>query len=234
MRSPTERDLALVYAGEGAGPESTRLLLDALPAAIPAIARAEQISADELLAGGWERQCRVLVFPGGADLPWCRDLNGAGVARIRQFVSNGGTYFGVCAGAYFGSAELSFTADDGSQIAGRRELGFFPGRAVGPLRELASSFDPDDRATGALIPISLQPAEVTLRAFYWGGPEFVVETGLGPSSGGWRVLARYPTGKIAAVRCGHGEGRAVLCGVHPEMAPDPDRLELLRHLLAGC
>lgn len=32
----------------------------------------------DLLAGSWRRRCVLLVMPGGADLPYCRDLNGAG------------------------------------------------------------------------------------------------------------------------------------------------------------
>ena len=32
----------------------------------------------DLLAGSWRRRCLMLVMPGGADLPYCRHLNGAG------------------------------------------------------------------------------------------------------------------------------------------------------------
>jgi Biotin-protein ligase, N terminal len=32
----------------------------------------------DLLAGSWRRRCVLLVMPGGADLPYCRHLNGAG------------------------------------------------------------------------------------------------------------------------------------------------------------
>ena len=32
----------------------------------------------DLLAGSWRRRCLLLVMPGGADLPYCRYLNGAG------------------------------------------------------------------------------------------------------------------------------------------------------------
>ena len=37
----------------------------------------------ELLAGGWQDGCLLLVMPGGADLPYCKHLNGRGNALIR-------------------------------------------------------------------------------------------------------------------------------------------------------
>ena len=37
----------------------------------------------ELLAGGWQDGCLLLVLPGGADLPYCKHLNGRGNTLIR-------------------------------------------------------------------------------------------------------------------------------------------------------
>lgn len=36
-----------------------------------------------LLSGSWQSSCAMLCMPGGADLPYCRDLNGKGNALIR-------------------------------------------------------------------------------------------------------------------------------------------------------
>lgn len=36
----------------------------------------------------------------------------------------------------------------------------------------------------------------------------------------WAPLATYEDGRIAAVCCCFGQGRAVLCGSHPELLPD--------------
>ena len=41
------------------------------------------LDAAELLAGGWQPGCLLLVMPGGADLPYCRHLDGRGNALIR-------------------------------------------------------------------------------------------------------------------------------------------------------
>ena len=35
------------------------------------------------MAGGWTDGCLLLVMPGGADLPYCRQLNGPGTASIQ-------------------------------------------------------------------------------------------------------------------------------------------------------
>lgn len=48
-----------------------------------------------------------------------------------------------------------------------------------------------------------------------GGPAFE-----GDASSTWAPLAWYEGGRIAAVRCQVGQGRAVLCGSHPELLPD--------------
>jgi hypothetical protein len=37
----------------------------------------------DLLEGGWREGCLLLVMPGGADLPYCKHLNGRGNALIR-------------------------------------------------------------------------------------------------------------------------------------------------------
>jgi Biotin-protein ligase, N terminal len=40
------------------------------------------LGTTELLSGHWRRRCLLLVMPGGADLPYCRDLNGVGNEHI--------------------------------------------------------------------------------------------------------------------------------------------------------
>ena len=127
----------------------------------------------ELLEGGWREGCLLLVMPGGADLPYCRHLNGRGNSLIRggpvmirtpalsslldalhpqglqsqappqlgrlfcslhtccrvpshppaclpaclpgaaclpptEFVEGGGSYMGLCAGAYYASSHVQF------------------------------------------------------------------------------------------------------------------------------
>jgi hypothetical protein len=41
------------------------------------------LDTTELLEGGWREGCLLLVMPGGADLPYCKHLNGRGNCLIR-------------------------------------------------------------------------------------------------------------------------------------------------------
>ena len=59
---------------------------------------------------------------------YCSILNGAGNRKIEQFVQQGGTYIGFCAGGYYGSSKCEFEVGDKYlQVIGDRELAFFPG-----------------------------------------------------------------------------------------------------------
>ncbi|MEW5299670.1 MAG: hypothetical protein WDW36_002662 [Sanguina aurantia] len=70
-------------------------------------------------------------MPGGADLPYCRLLNGQGNNMITEYVKGGGSYLGLCAGAYYGCSSVEFEPGSSMEVSGDRELAFFPGVAVG-------------------------------------------------------------------------------------------------------
>ncbi len=56
---------------------------------------------------GWMSKCDKFVIPGGADCPYDRKLKGIGCSNIREFVRNGGTYIGICAGGCIAPGEHS-------------------------------------------------------------------------------------------------------------------------------
>lgn len=83
-RARPGRRRVLVYRGEGAGWRSVQSTLGSLRRLLRADAfDVATLSARELLAGGWQRGAALLVMPGGADLPYCKHLNGSGNALIR-------------------------------------------------------------------------------------------------------------------------------------------------------
>lgn len=88
----------------------------------------------------WEETTQLLVIPGGADVPYHNVLHGLGTARIDNYVREGGCYLGICAGAYFGCARFEFLEPTGSLFVAKRDLGFFPGAANGPVYESAFSY----------------------------------------------------------------------------------------------
>jgi len=77
-----------------------------------------------ILKEPWTASCALLVFPGGADMGYCRSLNGEGNRRIEQYVRRGGAYLGLCAGGYYGSSRCEFEVGNGAlEVVGPRELG---------------------------------------------------------------------------------------------------------------
>lgn len=54
------------------------------------------VTGEMVIGEPWTASCALFVMPGGADLPYCRTLNGEGNRRIKQFVQRGGSYLGLC------------------------------------------------------------------------------------------------------------------------------------------
>lgn len=207
-----------VYADDGADPFCAACLLRALH---EVHGHAEMIDAPALLAGGWQETCEALAFPGGADRPYARKLDGAGNRLIRDYVEAGGRYLGVCAGAYYACRRIDFTGAD-LAVKQERELAFFPGTAVGSLADLAAPYRLQD--LGCAAAVDLETSDRPATALYWGGCRFEAD----PDSLDVGVLARYaalgPEENAAAVRATVGRGAAVLVGVHAEVrAEDFDR-----------
>jgi type 1 glutamine amidotransferase len=50
----------------------------------------------------------VLVFPGGTGSGQAKGIGEAGAKNVREFVSNGGGYVGICAGAYLACSNFSW------------------------------------------------------------------------------------------------------------------------------
>jgi glutamine amidotransferase-like uncharacterized protein len=168
------------------------------------------------IANGALWDADLFVMPGGADLYYCEKLDGAGNAAIRQWVRDGGRYLGICAGAYYACATITWAAGTAQEITGPRELGFFPGAATGPVYDFIEDGD-IGKSWDGVAPLAVDGR--TRHEFYAGGPVF----GDAEKYDGVRVLARYatlPGAPAAAVACAVGRGRAVLCGPHPEYGLD--------------
>ncbi|XP_070198803.1 uncharacterized protein TC_0305-like [Littorina saxatilis] len=57
----------------------------------------------------WKENCAALVIGGGTASEFARALGHEGTQHIRDYVTtNGGTYFGICAGAYFACHTVHF------------------------------------------------------------------------------------------------------------------------------
>jgi biotin--protein ligase len=189
------------------------------------------ITESVLLKEPWAPTCALLVFPGGADLGYCRVLNGVGNRIISTYVRYaGGRYLGFCAGGYYGSRRCEFEVGSekrGMEVIGSRELGFYPGTCRGGAFK-GFEYGCENGARAAKIDVRREafdevaevPAQCT--SYYNGGGVFVDAEKMADQ--GVEVLADYgdqldvESGlrKAAVVYCKVGAGAAVLTGPHPE------------------
>lgn len=188
------------------------------------------IEGKAIIEEPWSSSCALLVFPGGADLGYCRTLNGEGNRKISQYVERGGTYLGFCAGAYYGSQRCEFEKGNKSlEVIGDRELAFYPGICRG----LAfPGFVYHSEAGAKAVELKVSKTKLTkgslpgvFRSYYNGGGVFVDAPKF--QDKGVEILASYTEdlkvdsgeGAAAVVYCKVGQGAAVLSCPHPEFVP---------------
>ncbi|KAF4289715.1 hypothetical protein CNMCM8686_002145 [Aspergillus fumigatus] len=215
--------------GNGSTVESVRHCLYTLRRLLAPHYAVIPVTADMLIKEPWTLTCALLVIPGGADLGYCRSLNGTGNRRIEQFVKRGGAYLGFCAGGYYGSKRCEFEVGDKTmEVVGDRELAFFPGICRGGAFP-GFVYHSEVGARAADLKVSkdvLQDGVVPegFKCYYNGGGVFVDAPLY--ADRGVEVLASYTeelnvdpgAGAAAVVYCKVGEGAAILTGPHPEFA----------------
>jgi biotin--protein ligase len=167
-------------------------------------------------------------MPGGADLPYCRVLNGKGNQRIKQFISNGGRYIGLCAGGYYGSARCEFMEGHPvMEVTGDRELKLFPGTCRG-LAFKGFIYQSEAKAKAVNLAVNqtafkgIKDVPESFKSYYHGGGVFVDAPTF--EDQGVEVLASYSEpldcesgeGSAAIVYRKIGEGAVLLTGPHPE------------------
>ncbi|MFX0037356.1 MAG: BPL-N domain-containing protein [Candidatus Hermodarchaeota archaeon] len=69
-------------------------------------ATVSSINWDNILNGSL-KDCDILVYPGGNTFLYQASLGNEGIKIIRNFLRNGGSYFGICGGALFGTDGLN-------------------------------------------------------------------------------------------------------------------------------
>lgn len=130
---------ALIYNSKGAGPRSSAQLRAALELCFPELTVA-YVSAEEILSGTLASEVGLLCFPGGFDLGFLETLGRSGCDVIRSWVLAGGSYLGICAGAYFAADRIEFDRQGDLEVCGERFLKFYPGTTN--LQHLPLSFSP--------------------------------------------------------------------------------------------
>jgi len=217
----------LIITGTGSTIESVRHCIYSLRRLLSPNYAVIPIAESALLKEPWAPTCALLVFPGGADLGYCRALNGAGNRSITHFVRRGGAFLGFCAGGYYGSQRCEFEVGNTElEVVGSRELAFFPGTCRGgAFGGFAYHSERGAKAAKITVNKGAFSGVVTLpdafKCYYNGGGVFVDAD---RKESGVEVLAEYEdklavepgSTKAAVVYCKVGDGRVVLTGPHPE------------------
>ncbi len=181
----------------------------------------EDINAENIIQGDWKSTAKCLIIPGGADLPYCKKLNGKGNQQIKDYVENGGVYIGFCAGGYYGGNFVDFDRGGDLEVLGERELAFFPGSVCGPI--LAPYVYNSDE--GARI-ADVSWVDSNLYNVYFNGGGYFVDA---HQYHNVTVLAKYTNSEFeqaAIVECYVGQGKAILTGIHPEYSAESLEVEI--------
>ena len=141
--------------------------------------------ANDIKAGILSEETKAFFMPGGASRYVADKLNGQGNANIRTYVSNGGSYIGICAGAYYACQRTEWHPETGPVFSVENELAFFPGIAQGPVKTFTRN-DLDLSFTVEKVNLKTSNNE-KIAALYWGGPVFLPHE----NSDQYKVLARY-------------------------------------------
>ena len=169
------------------------------------------------ISGGALSDYDMLAVPGGWAGDYNVDLAGTGITEIRNFVEDGGAFFGVCAGAYFGCDKLLW---EGGIL--EYPLNLFEGFGIGPVEEIAvwpnrAMTEIVINQTSPLIDLSGEPENHTV--MYFGGPWFDIA-----GKEGIHSLATYAANNESAmIAFEYEDGRVFLSGPHPEAEEDSDR-----------
>lgn len=176
--------------------------------------RVAYADADAIIKGALTPDVKALFMPGGATRYIAAKLNGAGNRAIASYVSAGGIYFGICAGAYYACRRTEWACGTPDEIQIENELNFFPATAKGPI----TAFLNKAQRCAAVTNVSGS------RTLYWEGPEFIPD-----QQAQYEVLAAYTDlpGQPPAIVTGTcGKGRYILSSPHIEITSS--RLALMQ------
>jgi len=159
----------------------------------------------------------ILCIPGGNMYQYAQDISSSGKEKIRNYIRAGGSYIGICGGAYFASEKVIW---QGSQLP-MESLSLFSGTAEGVIDEIVPY--PDYGMcrvdiVDSLHPVTRSEPDSIWILYYW-GPALTPDLGCDAT-----ILADYEKVNLPAMLAfEYGDGRVFLVGVHPEFEEDSDR-----------
>tara|TARA_R110002126_G_scaffold17798_2_gene68889 strand:- start:63818 stop:64645 length:828 start_codon:yes stop_codon:yes gene_type:complete len=206
----TNKNIIYIYQDAGVSPHALSQAMHTFQTVLPPSYAVKTIDAQGVIKNDWSRDAALFVMPGGADTPYTQKLNGAGNQQIKNYVRHGGSYLGLCAGAYYAASSIEFDKNGPLEVLGTRELAFFDGKAIGPV---LSTYDytTESSARAAQINLTLSNPKTTT-VYYNGGGYFEHADTFKNTS----VLGYYANQKPAIILINYGQGHVALSGVHIE------------------
>ncbi|RRD40042.1 biotin--protein ligase [Leptotrichia sp. OH3620_COT-345] len=211
----------LIYADEGTSEIGVSSLLTACKTKLGL--EAKRVSSEDI-KNGILKTTDIFVIPGGADIPYCKKLNGEGNRKIIEYVDAGGLYIGICAGAYYACRRINFKGEEYT-IKGERELGFFQGTAKGSLASLTNGNYFNEKSNSKKM-VSLKfkgKSEIYKNEVYYyhGGPTFIPDKegkiDNKYSERNYQIIARFRNGMPAIIAGTKGKGKYFLSSIHFEL-----------------
>ncbi|KAJ9474009.1 Biotin--protein ligase [Pseudozyma hubeiensis] len=245
----------LVYSGPGVSTSALHHTIKTLRTLLTTY-DVKTVDAKTLALDPWQKGTALVVLPGGRDLPYVSELarayarNNDGTAsssapqrsasgQLRDYVESGGSFLGICAGAYYASSHCTFEKGTGMEVDGERPfLRFFPGTCQGTVYP---GFVYESDKGARIVDVERTDArgeKDQWRCHYNGGGAFMDADRFADQ--GVEVLARYARiqpdelrleidlngpakagrpnygGQAAVVLSSVGLGKALLFGTHPE------------------
>jgi glutamine amidotransferase-like uncharacterized protein len=173
------------------------------------------INRDSILNGALSHY-NLLLMPGGDMWQYRSYLAPAGMAKITEYVSQGGGYIGICGGSYFAAYQIVWRGwvnqpRDSISIYG---LNLFPAIADGPIEDFAPSYV-DSKCQIKIVqpghPIATDLPDV-VQPYYDHGPMFLFDDSINVSTFGRTVMGN----KKIILSFQYGIGKVFLTGAHPE------------------
>ena len=178
----------------------------------------EEVNKNVINEGRLTGNYRGLFMPGGWAGDYNRDIKASGDQHIRNFISQGGAYIGMSAGAYYA---CDVTIWEGDVLDYPSNI--FNGDCVGPIENIA----PWPEYTMTTMDINLGHEAMTYEpaqrdVLYYGEPYFVAHPGQEMQTfASWKVPSDPAAdGKPGIVGFNYGSGRVLLVGPHPEIDED--------------
>lgn len=208
-----DSNVIYIYQDEGVSQESYLQTLSTLKNFLNKKYIIKAISSDQVINSSWDKDAALFVIPGGADLHYLKKLNGLGNSKIKQYVKNGGSFLGICAGAYYASSYVEFDKEGPLEVLGERELQFFKGKSIGPI---LSPYDYKTQRGARVAEIYTNFSEVSKTFVYYNGGGYFKNA---EKFSNTKVIANYTNNLAAIILITYGQGRVLLSGVHFEYDP---------------